>query len=104
MHRLAVWQLGRVEYADGLRLQKLFGDARARDLVPDSLLLLEHPPVLTLGRGAKRKNIVADGAQLSAQGVEIFETDRGRWSVIPSSACLPIATTCADTCAISKRR
>ncbi len=77
MHRLAVWQLGRVEYADGLRLQKLFGDARARDLVPDSLLLLEHSPVLTLGRGAKRQNIVAGAAQLSAHGVEVFETDRG---------------------------
>ncbi len=77
MHRLAVWQLGRVEYDDGLRMQKLFGQARSRELVPDSLLLLEHPPVLTLGRGAKRHNIVAAPAQLAALGVEVFETDRG---------------------------
>ncbi len=77
MHRLAVWQLGRVEYGDGLRLQRLFGEARARELAPDSLLLLEHPPVLTLGRGAKRQNIVANPAQLAAHGIEVFETDRG---------------------------
>ena len=77
MYRLDVWQLGRVEYADGLQLQKLFGDARARDLVPDTLLLLEHPAVLTLGRGAKRQNIVADAARLAAQDVEVFETNRG---------------------------
>ena len=77
MHRLAVWQLGRVEYDDGLRLQKLFGQARARELAPDSLLLLEHPPVLTLGRGAKRRNIVTAESQLAALGVDVFETDRG---------------------------
>jgi lipoyl(octanoyl) transferase len=77
MHRLAVWQLGRVEYDDGLRLQKLFGEARAKELVPDSLLLLEHAPVLTLGRGGKRKNIVASAAELAGEGVEVFETDRG---------------------------
>jgi len=77
MHRLAVWQLGRVEYDDGLRLQKLFGQARARELAPDSLLLLEHPPVLTLGRGAKRRNIVTAEPQLAALGVDVFETDRG---------------------------
>jgi lipoyl(octanoyl) transferase len=77
MHRLAVWQLGRVEYDDGLRLQKLFGQARTRELAPDSLLLLEHQPVLTLGRGAKRQNIVSAEPQLAALGVEVFETDRG---------------------------
>jgi lipoyl(octanoyl) transferase len=77
MHCLAVWQLGRVEYEDGLRMQKLFGQARSAELAPDSLLLLEHPPVLTLGRGAKRHNIVAAPKELTALGVDMFETDRG---------------------------
>jgi lipoyl(octanoyl) transferase len=77
MGRLAVYQLGRVEYEDGLKLQKLFGQARAKDLAPDALLLLEHPPVLTLGRGAKGQNIVASREQLSRIGAEVFETDRG---------------------------
>ncbi|MGA9520920.1 MAG: octanoyltransferase, partial [Myxococcaceae bacterium] len=48
MREIAVWRLGRVEYEDGLQLQKLFGEARAKDLIPDVLLLLEHSPVLTL--------------------------------------------------------
>src|SRR5262249_18454396 len=74
---LLVHRLGRVAYADGLKLQKLFGDARARELVPDTLLLLEHPPVLTLGRGAKRVNILAAPEQLRDRGVEVFETNRG---------------------------
>ena len=64
-------RLGRVEYADGLAMQKLLVDARARGLVPDTLLLLEHPRVITLGRGAKRENI------LSTEGYEVYETDRG---------------------------
>ncbi len=77
MHRLAVHQLGRVEYEDGLKLQKLFGEARSRELVPDSLLLLEHPPVLTLGRGRKAQNIVASPDEMKRLGVEVSETDRG---------------------------
>ena len=64
-------RLGRVEYADGLGMQKLLVDARARGLVPDTLLLLEHPRVITLGRGAKRENI------LRTEGYEVYETDRG---------------------------
>jgi lipoyl(octanoyl) transferase len=74
---LTVYRLGRVEYEDGLQLMKLFGEARREGLCGDVLLLLEHPPVLTLGRAAKRSNIVASDARLASEGVEIFETDRG---------------------------
>ncbi len=77
MSTLHVHQLGRVEYADGLELQRQFQDARKQNLVPDSLLLLEHPPVLTLGRGAHATNIIAPKSQLEALGVETFDTDRG---------------------------
>ncbi|HVG58374.1 MAG TPA: lipoyl(octanoyl) transferase LipB [Hyalangium sp.] len=77
MNKLTVYRLGRVEYEDGLRLMQRFADARRQELIGDSLLLLEHPPVLTLGRGAKRENIIASDEHLSAEGVEIFETNRG---------------------------
>ena len=74
---LRVYRLGRVEYEDGLKLQELFAKARAEGLVPDVLLLLEHPPVLTLGRSAKRENITAPAALLQRMGIEVFETNRG---------------------------
>ena len=74
---MTVLRLGRVEYEDGLRLQELFGRARREDLVGYTLLLLEHPPVLTLGRGAKRENILQTDEALARQGVEVFETNRG---------------------------
>ena len=74
----AQWhRLGRVEYADGLELQRQFQQARRAAAVPDTLLLLEHPPILTLGRGAKDDNILTPKDQLAALGVEVFETDRG---------------------------
>lgn len=71
MRTLHIRRLGRVEYEDGLAMQKLLVEARARSLVPDTLLLLEHPRVITLGRGAKRENI------LRTEGYEVYETDRG---------------------------
>ncbi len=77
MNTLTVYRLGRVEYEDGLTLMERFADARRQELIGDSLLLLEHPPVLTLGRGAKRENIIASDERLSSEGVEIFETNRG---------------------------
>src|SRR5262245_18069162 len=77
MGTLAVHQLGRVEYEDGLKLQKLFGAARSRELVPDSLLLLEHPPVLTLGRGGKAQHIVVSEEEIRKLDVDVFQTDRG---------------------------
>lgn len=70
-------QLGRVEYADGLEMQQQLQQARRENLIPDTLLLLEHQPVLTMGRAAKATNIIAPAQHLKALGVEIFETDRG---------------------------
>ncbi|MCP3100850.1 lipoyl(octanoyl) transferase LipB [Myxococcus sp. K15C18031901] len=77
MNTITVYRLGRVEYEDGLELMRLFGEARRQGLSSDVLLLLEHPPVLTLGRGAKRENITASDERLAQEGVEIFETNRG---------------------------
>src|SRR5207249_5296297 len=74
---LHVRRLGRVEYEDGLAMQKLLVEARAQGLVPDTLLLLEHPPVITLGRGGKVENVLWSPQMLAARGFELFETDRG---------------------------
>ncbi len=76
---LRTYRLGRVEYDDGLALMRLAGRAvaAAAPAETDFLFLLEHPPVLTLGRSAGRGNIVAAPAWLERQGFEIHETDRG---------------------------
>ena len=73
---LYVW-LGRVGYLEGLALQREMVELRHRGLVENVLLLLEHPPVLTLGRNANRGNIVASDAVLAARGVEVHEINRG---------------------------
>jgi lipoyl(octanoyl) transferase len=76
---LRVHRLGRVEYPDGLSLMRLASE-RVRAGEPadtDWLFLLEHPPVLTLGRGADGSNIVATRAWLESRGFEVHETDRG---------------------------
>src|SRR5258706_1661194 len=77
MRELHVRRLGLVEYEDGLAAQRLLVEARAAGLVPDTLLLLEHPRVVTLGRGAKPQNVLWTPEQLRARGFELFETDRG---------------------------
>ncbi len=69
--------LGRTPYAEALALQQALHDARKRDEVSDTLLLLEHPHVITLGRGANRANILADEQTRAAKHVELFETGRG---------------------------
>ncbi len=76
---LRTYRLGRVEYDDGLGLMRLAGGAVAARTPPDTdyLFLLEHPPVLTLGRSADRGNILAAPAWLERQGFEIHRTDRG---------------------------
>jgi len=74
---ISVVQLGTVDYALGLRLQAELVAARKENRIPDTLLLLEHKPVVTLGRNAKANNVLLSREVLEQKGVELFETDRG---------------------------
>lgn len=74
---VAIVQLGRMEYSEALRVQKDAVELRKTGKIGDTLLLVEHPAVLTLGRNAHRENIVANRELLSRRGVSIFEVDRG---------------------------
>jgi lipoyl(octanoyl) transferase len=69
--------LGRISYTEGLRIQSEVVAARKTQQIGDTLLLMEHPPVLTLGRNATRANILADDETLARKGVEIHEINRG---------------------------
>ncbi|MGA2635607.1 MAG: lipoyl(octanoyl) transferase LipB [Terracidiphilus sp.] len=69
--------LGRVAYDEGLRLQAEFAALRFEGRVENVLLLLEHPPVLTLGRNADRANVLASDELLAARGVTVHEINRG---------------------------
>jgi lipoyl(octanoyl) transferase len=76
--RLEVRRLGLVPYADGLELQRALVDDRKADRIPDTLLLLQHPHVVTIGvKKDGRAHIIAAPEQLQARGVEVFETGRG---------------------------
>jgi len=72
-----VLQLGRIDYATALELQRSLVELRKRGEIGDVLLLLEHTPVITLGRNAKAEHVLASREQLAARGVEVFECDRG---------------------------
>jgi lipoyl(octanoyl) transferase len=69
--------LGLVSYSDGLRLQESAVERLRSGDAPEQLLLLEHPHVFTLGRGADSANILADQQQLETNSVEVHETGRG---------------------------
>ena len=70
-------QLGRVSYTDGLAIQQQVIAARKQGKIDDTLLLLEHPAVITLGRNAHRSNVVASDEFLASRGVELHEINRG---------------------------
>jgi lipoyl(octanoyl) transferase len=74
---ISIVQLGTVDYATGLRLQQQLVALRKEEKIGDVLLLLEHSPVITLGRNAKAANVVASRELLAQRGVELFECDRG---------------------------
>jgi lipoyl(octanoyl) transferase len=74
---LTLLQLGRTGYAEGLALQRQMVELRHQGRIGNALLLLEHPPVLTLGRNSNRSNILADDALLARRGVTVHEINRG---------------------------
>src|SRR5215467_5191214 len=72
-----VLYLGRVDYATALELQQTLVHLVKESRIGHTLLLLEHPPVITLGRNAVEQNIVASRDVLESKGIELHETDRG---------------------------
>jgi lipoyl(octanoyl) transferase len=74
---ISALQLGLIDYATGLRLQERLVQLRKEGSIGDVLLLLEHAPVITLGRNAKTRNILLSPEELAQRGVEVFECNRG---------------------------
>ena len=75
--KLAVRRLGRIDYESGLALQKETAAAIKEGTQPDTLLLLEHPHTLTIGRRGTNSSILFSEDELSTRGVKVFETNRG---------------------------
>ncbi|WP_263417368.1 lipoyl(octanoyl) transferase LipB [Terriglobus albidus] len=77
MQYIHLLQLGRTSYAEGLEIQRQVIEARKQNRIGDTLILLEHPPVLTLGRNSHRENVIASDELLARKGVELHEINRG---------------------------
>jgi lipoyl(octanoyl) transferase len=74
---ISVVDLGRLDYAAALDLQQQVSALRQQESIGDVLLLVEHPPVLTLGRNAHREHVVAGDEFLAQRGIALFDTNRG---------------------------
>jgi lipoyl(octanoyl) transferase len=74
---ITAWWLGRTPYRDAWQLQHRLVAARVDGLIGDQILLLEHEPVLTLGRHSDPSHVVASPAELAARHVELIQTERG---------------------------
>jgi lipoyl(octanoyl) transferase len=74
---ISLVNLGRLDYATALGLQQQVCTLRQEGQIGDVLLLVEHPPVLTLGRNAHREHLVAGDDLLGRRGISLFETNRG---------------------------
>jgi len=70
-------ELGLTPYGEALELQRRLAALRVEGRVGDLLLLLEHPPVITLGRAGKRAHLLVPESSLSARGIEFFNVERG---------------------------
>lgn len=71
-----VW-LGTKPYLESWTLQKELAEARGRDEIPDTLLLLEHPHTYTLGSAGKEENLIWSAEERAARGVQVYRVDRG---------------------------
>ena len=74
---MRICRLGRVAYDEALDLQLQLVELRQQDLIQDTILLLEHPPVITLGTRGKMEHIYREPRQLAADGVTIHKVGRG---------------------------
>ncbi len=75
---LLVVGLGRMAYGEGLELQRAFAEARIdRTVDRDMLLLVEHPPVITVGRSFQHENLPTSLEDLEQRGIEVFDIERG---------------------------
>ena len=66
-----------VPYAEGLRIQLALHEARRADRIPDTVLLLQHRPVITLGRRGRTQHLLVREDELKARGIDLFEASRG---------------------------
>lgn len=73
----SVRDLGRMRYAEAFALQQLLVEQRKRGEIPDQLLFVEHPHVVTMGRNGKGENLLAAPELLERSGIEFHSTDRG---------------------------
>ncbi|MDZ7832768.1 MAG: lipoyl(octanoyl) transferase LipB [Desulfobacterales bacterium] len=72
-----VYQLGQIEYSECLQLQRDLQQQRIDGTIPDVLLLLEHPPTLTLGKTGRMENILVPASRLQQEGICLVSSDRG---------------------------
>jgi lipoyl(octanoyl) transferase len=77
MRNCCLRELGRMDYGKALELQQQLVAERKQGLIPDQLLLLEHPHVITLGRNGHLENLLADDQVLGRAGILFYPTDRG---------------------------
>jgi lipoyl(octanoyl) transferase len=77
MLRCEARELGRIGYDEAFQLQQRLVDERKRGLIPDQLLLLEHPHTITLGRNGRMENLLGSDAALRAAGISFVSSDRG---------------------------
>jgi lipoyl(octanoyl) transferase len=75
--KLSIFQLGRIEYTEALELQQRLLKERQEGKIGDTLLLLEHPPVITLGRRGRDSDVLVPAEVLEKMGVKICEIERG---------------------------